>query len=441
MTRTSITLSEWESRDPGDSPELAGKSLDNTPNAQLLIEELSRSRKLEVRELRSGLAIRAFSFVGRVRIGNLEITVAPKLPHSSLLNLLRYAYGFRQLHRVSRSSQFVEHRGFEDLLVSQLNAEVEELIARGLLRSYVEKSEPLSSPRGRIDIERYVATAPATTATLPCRHNPRIEDTTLNRVLRAGLELAGSMAASMQLRKDSRRWAAIFADSVSSVHLDATTLESAERQFNRLSKSYEPAISIIRLLADSQGVALQGRRTTPHLSGFLFDMNAFFQALLSRFLRDNLPHHRVRDEFRLHGMMQYETGFNPRRRQAPTPRPDFVVMDGSSVAAVLDAKYRDLWRRSLPSEMLYQLVVYASSHQNLRTATILYPATDRAATESRINISDPVYGRRLSQVRLRPVVLDTFEKLILSGNITAARRERVRFAHQLAFGVPSTSQT
>jgi 5-methylcytosine-specific restriction enzyme subunit McrC len=84
--------------------------------------------------------------------------------------------------------------------------------------------------------------------------------------------------------------------------------------------------------------------------------------------------------------------------------------------------------------MLYQLVVYASSQQNLRTATILYPATDRSATESRINISDPVFGTRLSQVCLRPVVLDNFEELILSGNVTAARRERVRFAQELAFG-------
>ena len=434
MTPTSITLREWESRDPDDSPELAGQSLDNSPDARQMLGELSRSRKLELTELRSGLAIRAFSFVGRVRVGNLEITVVPKLRHSSLLNLLRYAYGFRHLHRVSRSSQFVEHGGFEDLLISQLNAEVEELIAGGLLRSYVERSEQLSSPRGRIDIDRYVTAAAATTATLPCRHNPRVEDMILNRVLRAGLELAGSMAGSMQLRRDSRRWASVFADSVSSLSLDAATLESAEQRINRLSKAYEPAISIIRLLADSQGVALQGRTATPHLSGFLFDMNAFFQALLSRFLRDNLPRHTVRDEFRLRGMMQYEAGFNPRRRQAPTPRPDFVVMNGARVESVLDAKYRDLWERSLPSEMLYQLVVYASSQQNLRTATILYPATDRGATESRINISDPVFGTRLSQVCLRPVVLDRFEELILSGNVTAARRERVRFAQELAFG-------
>ena len=53
----------------------------------------------------------------------------------------------------------------------------------------------------------------------------------------------------------------------------------------------------------------------------------------------------------------------------------------------MDAKYRDLWERSLPNHMLYQLTIYATTHPQ-HVATILYPTVERQATESRVAIRD-----------------------------------------------------
>lgn len=62
-------------------------------------------------------------------------------------------------------------------------------------------------------------------------------------------------------------------------------------------------------------------------------------------------------------MIAYVPKHNPRRRQPPTPRPDFVLMGSPKPAAILDARYRDLWERSLPGEMLSQLAIYAMIHE------------------------------------------------------------------------------
>lgn len=222
-------------------------------------------------------------------------------------------------------------------------------------------------------------------------------------------------------------------EQVTRVHLDVHRLDQAERMLNRLSAAYTPALSIIRLLVESQGIVLEGRAQTIPLPGFLFDMNYFFQALLSRFLRENLENCSVRDEHRLKGMMRYDPRHNPQRRQSPTPRPDFAIMRQGHLVALLDAKYRDLWEKPLPREMLYQLVVYTISCQNQLPASMLYPTLNSEAREARIDITDPIFGRPLGQVCLRPVSLHDLAELVFS-NTAIARRRREALAWRLAFG-------
>lgn len=428
-----VVLREWEIRNPESGTALAGLSLAGGQPVQALAQMLSKESVLDVAELRSGLRIQTFSHVGRVRLGDLTITVRPKLDHATLLNLLRYAYGFRRLRLFEEAAQRLEAAAFEDLLIAQLHAEVAELIARGLHRSYVARREPLASPRGRIDVHRLAAGGGIVTSTLPCIHYPRIEDSLLNQVLLAGLHLAGQAASDLQLRRTSRRLAGLLAERVSSIRLDAGMLTSVRHHLNRLTAAYEPSINIIRLLAESQGVSLGESDAMLSLPGFLFDMNRFFQALLSRFLRENLADCIVRDEYRLRGMMRYVPEFNPRKRKSPDPRPDFVVQRGPHASAILDAKYRDLWEHGLPRDMLYQLALYASSHHS-KTATILYPTTQAAATEARIEVRDPVSYRQLAQVRSRPVYLGRFEELVLAKPSAAMQRRRAAYADWLAFG-------
>lgn len=429
----SVQLSEWQECTPAEVLVLQGRHFDEAPGSRAVANLLNDSGKLSLVELRNGLQVSAFSHVGRVRIGNLDISVRPKLGAQALLRLLRYAYEFRQLDFLADAIHATDRLGMEDLLVMQLIVEVQELISRGLQRNYIGQTRRLSSPQGRIDVNRIALDGPIATATLPCHYFPRVENTLLNRVLMAGLQLAGRATTTLSLRRETRRLISQMEEQVEPILLNRVTWNQALRQMSRLTNTYEPALAIIKLLVEAQGITLAGTPAAAKLPGFLFDMNAFFQRLLSRFLREHLTDWTVCDEHGLRGMLRYNSAYNPKRRGSPTPRPDYAIMRGRNLQALLDAKYRDLWEKPLPREMLYQLAVYAISHREKLRSSILYPTTSSQASEQRIDITDPIYGKHLGQVCLRPVNLDQLAELV-STNTSSAARERLRIAKLLAFG-------
>lgn len=249
-----ITMTEWETRRPELGSGLDGVFLHGGEDRAAALR-LGDRGLLAVTELRTGLMIQSFSCVGKVQFGQVEITIRPKLESSSLLlNLLRYAYGFRKLKLLPEAALRLEQSGFADLLVSQLNTEVNELVARGLHRAYVPRNEWLASPRGRINLGRLGAQGGVATARLPCTHHPRIEDSLLNQILYAGLDLAGTIASDLHLRRESRRLAGLFAEYVSPLRLNDDAVNRSFRKLNRLTVAYESAITLVSLLWNAMGV-------------------------------------------------------------------------------------------------------------------------------------------------------------------------------------------
>ena len=389
---------------------------------------------LRILELREGLFIETNSYVGKIAIGNIHITIHPKINGAPLVRLLRYAYGLRDLKTSAEVTYSSETQAFQELLIQQLIEEVNELVTRGLHRRYIRTDDVLTNPRGRIDLQRLVKQNGVNQATLPCVYYPRLEDCLINQVLLQGLYIAARLTEDSKLRMKLYRLVTLFQDTVSSIKLDYQVMKRLHREMDRLTSAYRPAITIVEMPVEAEGISLDEDQPKVKIPGFLFDMNLFFQALLSRFLKEHLPEYEVRDQYKLKDVIVYDPAHNPKKRRAPTPRPDYVILQQGHVRSILDAKYRDLWVHELPIHWLYQLAMYALSQTAGMDAIALYPTMDAEAREARVEINDPMYGSNRAHVVLRPVNLLQLDQLVTGERNIKNERERISFAKWLAFG-------
>jgi 5-methylcytosine-specific restriction enzyme subunit McrC len=425
-------LQEWQQLSPDNNDRLLGISLGDDPTVRAVATSLNRTGRLEIIELLKGLQISAFQFVGSIQVGSLRITIQPKLIGSPLLNLLRYAYNLRKLDLYDPIKYGRAESNFQDLLIDQLAAEVMELLKRGLFRHYERLEEMLSSPRGRIEFSRIASRGGVHEDSLPCIHYMRLDDNLLNRVLLGGIYLGIQQTGDLELRTRLRLIAGILEQEITPKKITKDLLNKALYSTNRLTILYRPALTLINLLLLSEGISLDEKEPEIKLPGFLFDMNRFFQALVSRFLNENLLRYEIREEYSLRGVLRYDPESHHIGRQELIPRPDFAILEQGRVISFLDTKYRDLWEQKLPRDMLYQLALYAVSQKWPGCAVILYSTLHEEARDSCIEITHPVSGENLARVIIRPVNLKKLDRLISGRQTVYMQNEKFQFAQKLA---------
>lgn len=403
MNELKVDIKEWEEIGPEKDTPLFHKFIEDE-NSRKTIKVLNDKGILNILELKDGLKITSNSYVGKIKIGDIQLNIRPKIEGMPLYKLLKYTYGLRDLKIFDEAIHDIDSFPFYDLLIYQMYVEIEDLVYRGLNKKYKKEDEDLKTPRGRININKLVNRTVAS-ATLPCTYFERSEDNEMNRVLLAGLHLALDLTDDRSLKIRIHRLCNSMEESVNRIGLNRVVLLKTIKSVDRLSERYRPSLELINILFESQGIQLEDGKSYMKLNGFFFDMNMFFQSLLSKLLSNCLEGFIIRDEYKLHELFAYTPGFNPLGNSTPKPRPDFAVVKGNKVECLLDAKYRDLWQTKLPSSWLYQLSIYAISGIGNGTAKILYPSIAKEAKLQKIDVMKPTTGEKVAVVLVRPVSL------------------------------------
>lgn len=309
------------------------------------IADLARNqgKLVTVQPLPGGLTrLTASSFVGRLRLGSIDIVVKPKVPIPSLLTMLAEVHELTRL--LPQFAGFQRTDEIVDLLVHVFLNQVDLLVHRGLKRTYVTYEDELVPIRGRLDVRRTFALHMRAKPKAWCEFEDYTLDGAENRALLRALRVISSSAVfSPQRRRVAQKLTTDFVG-VSDISLLPKQIDAIA--CDRLSSHYEPALRLAAMILASMGLAneLGGVQS----SGFLLSMHDLFERFVFRRLSGLLSAHGLVVRGQL--TMPFDAD-----GQA-TIRPDLVIHTNNRIRLVADTKYKDV---SAPEPAdLYQMLAY-----------------------------------------------------------------------------------
>jgi len=309
------------------------------------IADLTRNveKVVSVQLLPSGrVRLAASSFVGRLRLGSVDLLLRPKLPIPSLLALLAEVHELARL--VPDFAGFQQTPEIVDLLIHVFLNQVDYLAQRGLKRTYVNFDEEIIPVRGRLDVRRTFALHMRAKPKVWCMFDEYTLDGAENRALLATLRAISSNSSfSQQRRRVAHKLMTDFVG-VADVRLHASQVESIV--CDRLTSHYEPALRLARLILASMGLANEFGGVES--SGFLLNMNELFEQFVFRRLSALLGSRGI--SVRRQVTMPFD------EFTYATIRPDLVIQAKSGRRMVADTKYKATGKPD--REDLYQMLAY-----------------------------------------------------------------------------------
>jgi 5-methylcytosine-specific restriction enzyme subunit McrC len=377
-----VDLGEWSHRDIADyGPP--------TASDRALVETLGgRDSRLDVRWLHDGtLHVQSKSWVGVVRFERVEIRIRPKYAggDQGVLQMLDFASGVSAFRRLGGTrSLAVGARNLAELICLLLAEACEDIIRAGVLQDYIFREEPLPAVRGRLMVERQVRRHYGQIAELECSYDEYETDILENRILAAGLSVAGQICADPSIARSIRRLRAAFLEVCNPAGPEDLDAAIHRLEYGRKNAHYQPAHQWALLLLQRKYVEdlyVHGERTS---FAFLLDMNVLFERFIARLLELSCRGRGIGVDIqrtRSSIIVDAATG-----RSYSTVRPDVVLRFASETiraARPLDTKYKLYDGRKVDPSDTYQCLLYSyafTDHTELseRRAVLLYPSTSTA---------------------------------------------------------------
>ena len=158
-------------------------------------------------------------------------------------------------------------------------------IKRGLGKEYIQKTEALSSLRGRIDIAGSVKTQTMLKMQLICEYDDFSVNTTMNRIIRSTVDLLLRSDISKERKKELKKLMVYFGD-VEPIDLHTVNWNI---RYNRNNQTYRMLISVCRLVV--KGLLQTNSEGSTRLMDFLDEqrMCRLYEKFILEYYRREFP--------------------------------------------------------------------------------------------------------------------------------------------------------
>ena len=312
--------------------------------------------------------------VGAFQIGDLSVSIRPKVGIRKLIFLACYAMGAFKLRERERH-HFADAETLPDAMSLSLAVVARKAFERGLLHGYRTEEESLYTVRGRIRMNDQIRRRFSIPFPVEVRYDEFTEDVVANRLVKAVAWRLGRMRLRSPKARDGLREVAARLGNVSLVEFSPHDVP--EVTFDRLNERYREVVMLSRLVL-RRSFFESGRGEIP-APGFHMDMNVVFQQFVTQALREAL-------------------GVSDRTLRSGKPEPDSVSLDEAGnlplepdlswweddrrCTFVGDAKYKHI-KANVPNADLYQLLAYATA-LDLPGGLLIYAKGERPPDSYRV---------------------------------------------------------
>lgn len=302
---------------------------------------------------------------GVVSVGDLRISIAPKLPVNSIIWMMLYARTgmvWRPETSALGSSDLIE--GLAEVYALMLG----DATRTGLLRGYQTVENTDFTLRGRIRMADQLSRHHGQLIPLEIEHDDYNHNIPENRILRSAIDvmlevLTWDQHQSTAIRK-LQNLRALF---VNVEPLTPGTLRPLW-QPGRLNERFIPVITLAEFILEHTGIQVHAGELGAQ--GIILKMWEVFEDFVASALRREAPGFTTHTQYKIH--LDTESDY--------PIYPDLVLTDGGAVVAVMDTKYKV---GAPKSQDLYQALSYAVT-LGLTEATLIYP---QARPIQRINVN------------------------------------------------------
>jgi 5-methylcytosine-specific restriction enzyme subunit McrC len=300
--------------------------------------------------------VAAGSKVGVARVGDLQVTVRPKITIDRLVFMMGYAQK-PQFWR-DQSVLLDSDADLADALAESFRRLATKALEQGLLHGYRSVDEALPVLRGRIRVGDQISRRFGLGLPLEISYDEFTVDIAENQLmLAATTQLLRMPSVSVPVRRSLQRLRLQLTD--------VTPLIRGELRprwiSSRLNARYQAALHLADLIL--AGDSFEQRVGDLQVSGFVFDMWKIYEDFVCVALREAIKPIGGRST------LQHDMHLDDARDVAM--RPDFVWLSNDVPAAVVDAKYKAEKPNGIPQADLYQVLAYCTV-LGLRVGHLVY---------------------------------------------------------------------